>query len=55
MEERSSNMDSSIILKWVLKKWGGRCGPDYSNLGPAAGFCEHDDKVSGIMKRAEIS
>jgi hypothetical protein len=37
-----------VILKWILRKYGGRCGLDSLDFGqgPVAGSCEHGNEPS---------
>jgi hypothetical protein len=40
-----------IALKWILKK---ACeGPDWIDIAPAAGCCEHGSKLTVSIKRGE--
>jgi hypothetical protein len=45
-----------IILEWILRKYGGRCGLDAygSEQGPAAGSCEYGNESSGSIKGEEF-
>jgi hypothetical protein len=45
-----------IILKWILKKWDGGCGPESSGSRqtPVAGSCEHGHELSDSIKDGEL-
>jgi hypothetical protein len=46
-------VDGRAILKWILKKRGGKHGPDLSGSGwgQVAGACECGNEPSGSVKR----
>jgi hypothetical protein len=48
------SVDGRIILKWILKKPGMRVqtGFTWLRLG-VVGFCEHNNRRSGSIKRGE--
>jgi hypothetical protein len=50
-----SGIDESIILKWLLKKWGGAwTGLSWLRIGTGAGSCECGTEPSGSIKSGEF-
>lgn len=46
-------IDGMIILKWILKKWGGKCILDFY-LTRNEGLFEQDNEPFGFIKAGEL-
>jgi hypothetical protein len=46
--------DGTIILKWILKKYGVRAGFCWLRSDPVADSCEHGNEPSGSINGGEF-
>jgi hypothetical protein len=53
---REHSGDVGVDAKWILRKEGGKCGPDKldSEQRPVAGPCEHGNEPLGSTKYREF-
>ena len=50
------DIDGSIILRWIFRKWEGVVGNGWSwlRIGRGGGTCEYGHELSGSLKGGEF-